>query len=161
MAYDLNDVLGSIRRSRQFFLKHLQGLRDDQWDWKPYPECKSITETLVHLVVDDRAALQSLRTGGEPDYEAISTATTEEAGGDRDRARAMLDASHARLCAFVGATYEGKPLDTEVSAWGAPVKLGGLGLLSSEDYYHAGQVAYIRMASDPAWDYYAAIYAEH
>ena len=30
--------------------------------------------------------------------------------------------------------------------------------ISSEDYYHAGQITFIRMATDPQWDYYRSIY---
>ena len=51
-------------------------------------------------------------------------------------------------------------MDTEVSAYGTPMKLGrAIAHLSSEDFYHAGQVAFIRIATDPSWDYYAVIYA--
>lgn len=54
MAFDVDSLIEGVRESRRFFLKHLKGLRDDQWEWKPYPECKSIRETLAHLVSDDR-----------------------------------------------------------------------------------------------------------
>ena len=51
------------------------------------------------------------------------------------------------------------PLDAEFSAFGSKMKLAaGIPHLSSEDYYHAGQVSYIRMATDPAWDYYGHVY---
>lgn len=42
MAFDINTLVQGVRESRRYFLKHLNGLRDDQWDWKPYPQCKSI-----------------------------------------------------------------------------------------------------------------------
>lgn len=155
MAFTLDDVLEGVRASRAHFLKHLDGLREEQWDWKPYPECKSVRETVAHLVTDDRAALFSLETGKEPDYEALSV----EPGRDSARLRALLDESHARLCEAIQARYANAPLDTEACIYGGSMKLArGIAHLSSEDFYHAGQVAFIRMATDPAWDYYAAIY---
>lgn len=56
MAFTAAELIDGVRHSRRHFLKHLRGLRDDQWDWKPYPECKSIRETLAHLVWVDRIA---------------------------------------------------------------------------------------------------------
>lgn len=68
MALTLDDLIASFLFRRTRFLKHVDGLQEDQWDWKPYPECKSVRETVAHLIVDDRAALQrrflSRRAGG-------------------------------------------------------------------------------------------------
>ena len=160
MAFGTEDLIEGLRASRRHLLKHLEGLRDDQWDWKPYPECKSIREALPHLITDDRAALQALETGGEPDYMALlGQADREFAGQGIEQVRAALDASHERLCAYIADRFRDAPIDTEVSAYGAPMKLGrAIPYLSSEDFYHAGQIAFIRMATDPAWDYYAAIF---
>lgn len=159
MAYDLTDLLAGLQSSRKFFLKHLNGLTDEQWTWKPYPECKSILETVAHLVGDDRAALDSLQSGKEPDYVGIVDAAHAEAGDDREKAQAMLAESHTQLCDYLTTHHRGQPLDVEICVWGHMDKLAkGVAYFSSEDYYHAGQVAYIRMASDPTWDYYASIY---
>lgn len=156
MPYTVTDAVEGIARSRASFLKHLKGLKDEQWDWKPYAECKSITETVAHLICDDRAALQSLQTGKEPDYENLS-----EAEPDRVKLLAILDASHRELCDFITSKWSGSPVETEVSIWGSPMTLAsGIAYMSSEDFYHAGQVAFIRSATDPAWDYYASIYGE-
>ncbi len=38
MAYDIECIIDGIRESRRYFLKHIKGVREDQWDWKPYPE---------------------------------------------------------------------------------------------------------------------------
>ena len=154
MAFTTETLVDGLRFSRRHFLKHLDGLREDQWDWKPYPECKTVRETLAHLVQDDRAALQALETGGEPDYDSWA-----EPERDREKLRALLDESHARLCAAIHGKYGDAPMETVASAYGAPMPLGAaIPYLSSEDYYHAGQVAFIRQATDPGWDYYAAIY---
>jgi len=156
MPYCASDVAASLRASRRHFLRHLVGLAPDQWDWKPYPECMSVRETLAHLVCDDRAALEALQTGREPDY-----AAHQEAERDIEALRGMLDRSHDMLCEAIERDLVDKAIDAEVSAYGAPVKLGALAvILCSEDYYHAGQVAYIRQATDPSWDYYQAIYGD-
>ncbi len=159
MALTLTDWIEGLQGSRRHLLAHMNGMRDDQWDWKAGPGCKSVRETLAHLVVDDRAALQSLTTGGEPDYEGLSQTALAEAGGDLTRQREILDASFAQLIAHLQAAYADTPLDVEVSVWGAPMKLArAIAYFSSEDFYHAGQIAYIRLATDPDWNYYADIY---
>jgi uncharacterized damage-inducible protein DinB len=154
MSFAFEDVLGIIQDSRVNFLKHIDGITDEQWSWKPYEECKSIAETVAHLITDDRMALESLKTGKEPDYDNAQVA-------ERDPAKLleMLAQSHEALAAYLMEHYGESPLDTQVSAWGFEMKLGrAAGYLSSEDYYHAGQAAFIRMATDPTWNYYAAIY---
>ena len=156
MAITLNDLLDSVRNSRRHFLRHLDGLTDAQWDWKPYPECKSIRETLVHLHADDKAALFSIQTGEEPDYESILAAETEQ---EPAQLRTQLDDSFVALLAEIQTRYADAPLDAEICIYGSKMKLAlGVPYLSSEDFYHAGQVAFVRMATDPNWDYYASIY---
>ena len=156
MALTLDDFIGSIHKSRKHFLKHVHGLSDEQLDWKTYAECKSIRETVAHLICDDRAALQALQTGGEPDYESL-----QESERDWHKLLATLETSHSELCAYLARTLAGKPLDDEVCIFGGKYKMAiGIPYISSEDFYHAGQVAFIRMATDPSWDYYSAIYAE-
>jgi len=152
----VTDLVNTVRDSRRHFWKHVDGLSDAQWDWKPYPECKSIRETLAHLVQDDRAALAALHSGGEPDYESFA-----EPERDLDRLRALLAESHEALCAAIAAKFDGAPLDTPMSAWGAIKPLGtAIPFFCSEDYFHAGQISFIRLATDPTWDYYGAVYGE-
>jgi len=154
VAFDVDSLIEGVRESRRHFLKHLKGLRDDQWDWKPYPECKSIRETLAHLVSDDRAYMEILRTGAMPDFQAV-----EEHETDVTKLLLRLEKSHEELCGFLRERFADTPLDTEVFFFTGKEKLGRAILgISSEDHYHAGQVAFIRMATDPSWDYYAAIY---
>ncbi len=156
MPVTVTDLVDAVRASRRHFWKHVDGLSGEQWGWKPYPECKSICETLAHRVVDDRAALAALESGGEPDYEAFA-----EPERDLERLRTLLAESHEALCQAILAKFDGAPLDTPMSVWGAVKPLGiGIPYLCSEDYYHAGQVAFIRLATDPAWEYYGAIYGE-
>ncbi len=154
MPFTLSDLLTDVRGARRHFLKHVNGLRDDQWTWKPYPECKSVAETLAHLISVDRMALESLRTGEMPDFVAFDVAEC-----DREQLLTLLADSHAQLCAFLEERYWDAPLDLEVRLYGDPRKLGSaVAYLTSEDFYHSGQVAFIRMATDPGWDYYGQIY---
>jgi uncharacterized damage-inducible protein DinB len=154
MSTTVKDLVALIQYSRKHFFKHIEGLKESQWDWKPYAECKSIRETLAHLIADDRAALESLQTQKEPNYEAL-----QEKERDLVKLRAILDKAHQELCDFIFKTYATTSLDSEVCIYGAKTTLAkGIPFLISEDFYHAGQVAFIRMATDPKWDYYAAIY---
>jgi uncharacterized damage-inducible protein DinB len=157
MPFTMEDMIGNLRQSRSNFLKHIADLRDDQWSWKPYPECKSIDETVAHLIADDRAALQSLQSGNEPEYDSL-----QEAERDPQTLVALLSQSHWALISHLLETYSSAPLDQEVTIFGSKMKIGtGFGYFSAEDYYHAGQVAFVRMATDPGWDYYTAIYGGH
>jgi hypothetical protein len=154
VSFSVIDLVSGLRTARAYFLAHLIGLRDDQWDWKPYPACKSIRETLAHMVLDDRAALYSIQHGHEPNYAAM-----EVAERDLDKLLFMLRQSHEELCAYLLAHFSDQSLDSCFGVYGSVRKLGqGIPDLASEDYFHAGQVTFIRLATDPAWDYYAAIY---
>jgi len=154
MAFDIDSVIEGVRESRKYFLKHIKGVRDDQWDWKPYPECKSIRETLAHLVSDDRAQVVILETGKMPDFDAI-----EEHETDLTKLLALLQESHEKLCAFIKDRFATTPLDTKVAFFGGEMTLAhAIAGISSEDSYHAGQVVFIRLATDPSWDYYGSIY---
>ncbi len=159
MALTFDELIIGFRNSRAFFFKHIADLNAEQWDWKPYSECKSIRQTLEHLVVDDRSAIASIETGVFPDFESIAATATNEAQGDINRQIALVKESHEALIALLTAKFADMPLDSEMSLWGSTGKVAlMIPYLSSEDYYHAGQVGYIRMASDPGWDYYKAVY---
>jgi uncharacterized damage-inducible protein DinB len=154
MSYSFEDVIGIVKDSRANFLKHIDGISPEQYTWKPYPESKNIVETIAHLITDDNMALESLKTGKEPDYDSAQVAERNP-----EKLLALLAESHEKLVKYLTDNYSESPLDTVVSAWGFEMKLGrAAAYLSSEDYYHAGQAAYIRMATDQAWNYYEAIY---
>ena len=126
----------------------------EQWDWKPYSECMSIKEIIAHLISDDRAALNSMKSGKEPDYAAF-----QEAERDLDKLLELLASSHKDLLNWLCEAYQSTPLDTMVSIWGMKMPLASaIAAASSEEYYHSGQVAFIRLATDPKWDYYSSIY---
>jgi uncharacterized damage-inducible protein DinB len=156
MAYTLQDLLDGLQSSRDNFFKHLDGLKEDQWDWQPYAQCKTIRETLAHLVVVDRGILYSLETGKMPDWDTLFPDWQPH---NPAQLRALLQASRAQLVDYLQTNYADTPVDAEVTLYGAPQKLGrAVADMSSEDYYHTGQVSFIRQANDPTWDYYAAIY---
>ena len=160
MELTLQELITGIQNSRTHFFKHLKGLETDHWDWKPYAECKSIRETIIHLICDDIAAVESLQTGKEPDYEADMVKATELASSDTDVLISQLAASHKELCETLRTLVNQKSLDDTICVWGHNAKIAiGIPYFSSEDFYHAGQIAFIRMAIDPNWDYYTAVYS--
>ena len=48
MAVGLDEILASFDHTQQFFRAHLNGIAEEQWDWKPFPACRSIREILWH-----------------------------------------------------------------------------------------------------------------
>ena len=160
MTLTLEDLLQGVRASRRQFFRHIEGLTDEQALWKPYPECKSVRETLVHLIHVDQAALESLKTGTLDAWEALGPAiATETEALTLSGLRDVLEASHAALLEYIATTYATLSLDAPIPLWASPLPLArAVPYLSAEDFYHSGQVAFIRQATDPAWDYYTAIY---
>lgn len=156
MSFTVDDLLANIHQARQLFRKHLEGLNDDQWDWQPYPQCKSIKEIVAHLIADDRAQIHILETGGMPDFTDL-----EEREQDPDKLLALLEKSHDELISYIKVRFADAHLDEDIPFFNHSMKLGRvLANIPSEDGYHTGQVAFIRMASDPSWDYYKSIYGE-
>ncbi len=154
MAYTLENCIEGLEFARSHFLKHIAGFPEEHWDSKLIPDSKSVRETVQHLISDDLATLESLDTGGDPAYETLQV--TEP---DTQALLALLAETRAKLIATLRAKYTGAPLDQEISMWGFPFKLAaGIAMMSSEDYYHAGQVTLVRTAMEPEWDYYAAVF---
>jgi len=144
--------------SRNYFLKHLRDLPDEAWTFKPFPEGKNLMETLVHLRIDDLMAAESIQTLAEPNYAATEPLYTDIEKG-KDYLLESLSRSHAELLSLIRQQFSDKPLDAEICIWGSMMPLyRGVPYLSSEDFYHAGQAAFIRMAVQPDWDYYLQIY---
>lgn len=164
MPVTTRDLIHSVRKSRAFLFKHLKGLTAEQWVWKPYQESKSIAETLKHLVVDDRFALYALEAKEATSmemYEVIGMQVEEEAPDSIPALIEMVECSFESLMKTLLQRYGDCPLDTEIYIYGEKQPLAtGIPYLSSEDYYHAGQIGYIRLATDPSWDYYGSIYGE-
>lgn len=162
MALELNDLVQSARESRVDFIKLLDGLSDEQWTWKPYPECKSIRETVIHMIGNDRLAKQSIENPAlEIDWAGHATAMAQEfAGTTSEDLIPILKEGQGTTLSTLLTIAEGLSLDAPLSLFGGhPRKLGVVAAgLTSEDFYHSGQVAFIRMATDPNWDYYAAMY---
>ena len=147
MAFELDDLMDNMHGALRFFLAHLDGLRDDQWDWKAAPACRSIREILLHLceTYEDKAALEEALARPVPDVAQVQALF--EAAAKRD---------YARLCR----KYADTPLDAEVAVSGgdwflgrASVKAGTLlARRAWEECYHTGQIVAIRLATDPDWD---------
>jgi uncharacterized damage-inducible protein DinB len=161
MAFDVTDIIEGTRQSRAHFRKHLEGLTEEQWTWQPYPECKSVRDTLSHMIANDRIALQSMRDGTVPnDWYAFFQGVDDEFALVTNEE--LLDAHHAgheAILTYLTETYSADtPLDKEMDLWGGKGKLGAqINHLSSEDFYHAGQVSFIRMATRADWNYYGEV----
>ncbi len=152
----LEIALDGKRYSRDYFLRHLAGLTDADWHFKPFPEVKTIAETLQHMIVDDLSALESLETGADPEYDAYEPET-----GTPEQLLARLAETHAQLLQAIARRFPDPAPDTKICIWGdLKPFVSGVGWLSSEDCYHAGQVALLRMAKDPKWDYYLTVYGQ-
>lgn len=147
MAFELDDLMDNAHGALKFFLGHLNGLGGDQWDWKPAPACRSIREILMHLceTYGDKAALEEALAQPHPDV--VHVQSLFEAAAKQDYAR-------------LAARYAETPLDAEITVSGRDwflnrkqVKAGTLlARRAWEECYHTGQVAYIRLATDPDWD---------
>ncbi|MHB1461745.1 MAG: DinB family protein [Armatimonadota bacterium] len=154
MAYGIPHLIFALNYSYGNMMKHINGCSDEQWNWKPYPECKSIKETVEHMIVDCRACVYCLRTAAMPDFEKMAVTET-----DRTKLFELLDQAHQQMIQYIEASYADTPLDTMVTMWGMQMPLAAaIGSMSTEYHYHAGQIAFIRMATDPQWDYYAAVF---
>lgn len=78
MAVGLDEILDNLYRSQRFFRAHLNGMREDQWDWKPYPACRSIREVLRHWADIFAGADPALRAHLEevaPNVASVQTRT--------------------------------------------------------------------------------------
>lgn len=154
MSFGIEDLIQGKQASREFFFKHLKGLREDQWDWKPYPECKSIREIIAHLITSDRMFIPLLEASGEIDFAAF-----EEKERDLDKLMVIIKKTHDELCTYIRSKFADAPLDMNVKFMMSDMKLGSaLAFMSTEDNYHTGQVAFIRIATDPSWDYYKEMF---
>jgi len=153
MAFQLDDLIDTMHGALKFFLAHLNGLRDEQWDWKPSPACRSIREILAHLceTYEDKAALEEELALTVPQVARVLTLFESAARQDYARLRAR---------------YAETPLDAEIAVMGGDWFLGRnrvkAGTLLArrpwEECYHTGQVVYIRLATDPNWNQEEAVY---
>jgi hypothetical protein len=160
MSLTLEDILADVRASHESLYRHLKGVTDVQLYWKPYPECKSIHETLAHLIAVEWSAQSMLDTGTFPDYETHQRDAIEYAVGvSLDQLVEKLKDEQVKTIEVVWTKFRGVSLDTEIQWWGYPSKLGiAASRLGNEATYHSGQIAFIRLATDPEWDYYKEIY---
>ncbi len=149
-------LIARLDESRNWFLKALDGLKDGQWDAKPYPNVKSIRETLAHLVIDDRCFPLMLQ-GKEPDYEALAPDASLSAGD----LLALLERTHREKLDWLRGYLKVKDLDQEIDTVysGRQPLWAEVVTIANEDWYHIGQVSLIRQGLQPDWDYYAHFYA--
>lgn len=144
MAVGLDEILDNLYWSQKYFRAHLNGMQDHQWDWKPFPGCRSIREILVHWADVFSAGDTALHSALEPVVPNVVVVQKlmKEAG-------LRYGEGYRQRCADA-------PMD---SLWPNGTPVGSvLASLSGEDNYHAGQVAFIRLATDPEWDWVKAVH---
>jgi hypothetical protein len=161
MSFEVTDLIENARQSRLNLLKHTDGMTGEQWTWKPYPECKNVRETMLHLLMGD--ALVKLRLENDPratDFNGVAQEIDEKyADFTPEQLVEEVQRSHSAKLDLLLQHYEGKPLDTPWVGFLGEQKLGlFLANMVSENGYHTGQIAFIRMATDPAWDYYGHMF---
>ncbi len=144
MAVGLEEILNSFYFSQRFFRAHLNGMRADQWDWKPFPACRSIREILLHWAEQF--------TPGQTAFQAALEPTTPDVA----LVQTLMKEAGVRFADGYREKYAETPMDAPFPN-GTPVGTV-LASLSGEDNYHAGQVAFIRLATDPDWDWVKAVH---
>jgi len=153
MALELDDMVDTMHGALRFFLAHLNGLKDEQWDWKPGSACRSIREILRHLceTYPDKDELKAELGRPVPDI---------------NRVQALFEAAARQDYARLRARYADMPLDAEIDIPGGDWFLGRprvkagtlLARRAWEECYHTGQIVTIRLATDPGWNQEDAVY---
>lgn len=151
-----DQLIERLDESRKWFLKALDGLKDGQWNAKPYPNVMSIRETLSHLVIDDRC-FPDLLQGKEPDYPSYAPDEIMSAGD----LLALMEQTHRQKLEWLRGFLAGKDLEGQIpTVYSGKQSLWWEVLcIAMEDWYHIGQVSLIRQGTDPDWDYYAHFYS--
>ncbi len=135
-------AVSTLDQSRRQLLRHLKGVTEEQIDWKPYAECKSIRETIGHLIVDDLAAVHSLQTGTEPDYASFGSPE-----GTFQELLQRLDQTHRDVLDAVAQALRKSGARGSICVFGHWTHpCNAIATLVSEDAYHAGQIAILRRA---------------
>lgn len=152
----LDELLTRIEESRNWFLKLVDGLSDEQWGAKPYEHVKSPRETIEHLIVADRS-IQPLFEGIEPNYESLAP----EPGLSPRRLLEELAKSHAQKIAFLRGKYSDADIEAVMdTVYSGKQKIGSeIASIAYEDWYHIGQVSLIRQGTDPDFEYYGYFYS--
>ena len=144
MAIGLEEVMENLYRTQRFFRAHLNGMQPEQWDWKPFPACRSVREILLHwaeIFAADDAALTAGLTAAFPNVASVQE-LMKEAG--------------LRFGTGFSAQYAECGLDSRLPNG---VAVGtALASLAGEDNYHAGQIAFIRLATEPDWNWVQAVH---
>jgi hypothetical protein len=149
----LDDLLDNMRGALRLLLAHLNGLRPHQWDWTPSLACRSIRDILLHMseIFEGKDDLVRELSTPVPDVARVQALFEAAAEGDYERLRLR---------------YLETPLDTDMVVEGSDFFLGReqvragtlLARRAWEECYHAGQVVYIRLATDPDWDQEGEVY---
>ena len=153
---NIDQLIAKLDESRSWLLKLLDGLKPDQWDAKPYPNVKSIRETLEHMVINDRVVPLMMR-GEEPDYEKHAP----KQGMSPESLLTLLKETQAQKLSSIRNQFKDRDLAEEIDTvysgrqpiWAEIISV------AYEEWYHIGQMSLVRQGTDSDWDYYAHFYS--
>lgn len=138
-------VVAIFQACRQPLFAVLDGITDQQLNWKPAPESRSIGEIFRHLIRVDGWFLR--RLGIEP-------VAGDAKSGSVEDIRLHLEGIQKQIGEFVAAAESDEDiLRTRTSLDGKDHEKLGVAVLhiAQHDLYHLAQVVYLRRAQDRTW----------
>ncbi len=141
------DILTALQHYKEKFVKLAAAIPDDQWDWRPKPEVRSVAEIYLHVARGNDMALE-IAVGGKP-----TEAETLVISMDKTSSLRALEASVANIVKRVEAMRNGT-LAREVNFFGTPTTTrGALVLIDAHMAEHLGQlIVYARsLGITPPW----------
>ena len=133
----IDDLTLGLRTSREFLLRHLKEMPAEAWDSRLAGTPRSVREIVEHLLEEDSEWIVLL--GGE---KLSLHASPESLRASNEALLELLQRQWADRAdeAFLILTGDGK---------GMPQ---GVTYRQIEDYYHSGQIAWLRLALQPGWE---------
>ena len=130
LTYQLDDVGFQIS-------KVLEGVKESDLDFKPVPTAMSIREQIEHLC-------------------EVYTAVEEESRGVEHAwgQFSVADKSWGNLT-VVFASLRAKAVEVVSVPKDEKAYIAASGFMVGHEYYHIGQLASLRIATDPSWDPYS------
>jgi uncharacterized damage-inducible protein DinB len=117
--------------------KVLSGLTADEWNQRLGEGGMTPAETAEHLC-EVYTAFKTMAEGGQHDWGTYKSGETTQGG-----TLALLKRLRDEACAIAVASENPETIKAAID------------YIALHDCYHVGQVAHIRMATDPAWDPYS------
>ena len=140
------DLALALAASREFLLRQIRGLSFEDCAAKPRGALRSIEEIVEHMLANDAFCMAKLDAEpfeDEPDQSAAARLTRSGMALTQVIRQKWAGNEHAALLRLAGG--------------GAGIARG-VAYIQIEDFYHAGQVCWIRLVLHPDWDSDEATY---